>query len=119
MIYTSSTIALALLEWRAHLTQWPAPPVMIIEIQFSPALVLTPAKLPHNWKQLPAPKANAAVGDNWVKSAKSAILKLPSAIVPEEFNYLINPLHSHFGRIIRGKPRLLKVDPRLGPLAVP
>src|SRR5437879_591330 len=117
VIYTSSTIALALLEWRAHLTQWPAPPVMIIEIQFSPTLVLTPARLPHHWKQLPAPKPNAAVGDNWVKSGKSAILKLPSAIVSEEFNYLINLLHPHFGRIIRGKPRLLRVDPRLGPLA--
>jgi len=119
VVYTSSTIALALLEWRAHLTQWPAPPVMIIEIQFSTTLVSTPAKLPHNWKQLPAPKSNAAVGDNWVKSGKSAILKLPSAIVSEEFNYLINPLHPHFGRIIRGKTRLLRVDPRLGPLAVP
>jgi RES domain-containing protein len=119
LIYTSSTIALAVLEWRAHLTQWPVPPVMIIEIHFSPALVLTPAKLPHNWKQLPAPKANAAVGDNWFKVAKSAILKVPSAIVPEEFNYLLNPLHPHFGRILRGKPRLLRVDPRLGPLALP
>src|SRR5712672_3612371 len=72
VVYTSSTIALAVLEWRAHLTQWPAPPVMIIEIRFSPALVLTPARLPHNCKQLPAPKANATVGDNWFKSAKSA-----------------------------------------------
>jgi RES domain-containing protein len=119
VIYTSSTIALAVLEWRAHLTQWPAPPVMIIEIQFSQTLVLTPAKLPHNWKKFPAPKANAAVGDNWAKSRKSAILKLPSAIVPEEFNYLLNPLHPHFGQIVRGKPRLLNVDPRLGPLAAP
>jgi RES domain-containing protein len=119
MVYTSSTIALAVLEWRAHLAQWPAPPVMIVEIQFSPALVLTPARLPHHWKQLPAPKANAAVGDNWSKSGKSAILKLPSAIVSEEFNYLLNPLHPHYGRIIRGKPRLSRVDPRSGPLAVP
>lgn len=118
VVYTSSTIALAVLEWRAHLTQWPAPPVMIIEIQFGPALVLTPAELPHNWKQLPAPKANAVLGDNWVKSGKSAIFRLPGAIVPEEFNYLLNPLHPHFGRILRGKPRLLRVDPRLGPLAV-
>jgi RES domain-containing protein len=119
VIYTSSTIALAVLEWRAHLTQWPSPPVMIIEIQFSPALVLTPAKLPHNWKQLPAPKTVAAVGDNWVKFGKSTILKVPSAIVPEEFNYLLNAAHPHFGRILRGKPRRLRVDPRLGPLAVP
>ncbi len=92
---------------------------MIIEIQFSDSLIRVPSKLPPNWKQLPAPKTNAAVGDNWVKSAKSAVLKLPSAIVPEEFNYLLNPAHPHFGQISIGKPRLLRVDPRLGPLATP
>jgi RES domain-containing protein len=119
VVYTSSTMALAVLEWRAHLTQWPAPPVMIIEIQFSDSLILVLSKLPPNWKQLPAPKANAAVGDHWVKSAKSAILRLPSALVPEEFNYLLNPAHPHLGKISIGKPRLLRVDPRLGPLATP
>jgi RES domain-containing protein len=119
VIYTSSTIALAILEWRAHLTQWPAPPVMIIEIEFSPVLVDSPSRLPNNWKQLPAPKGNAAVGDSWVKSATSAILRVPSAIVPDEFNYLLNPLHPGFCRITRSKPRLLKVDARLGPLAAP
>lgn len=119
MVYTSSTIALAVLEWRAHLTQWPAPPVLLIEVAFSPALITSPARLPHNWKQFPAPKANASVGDNWAKSGKSAILKIPSAIVPDEFNYLINPLHPEFGKILRGRARPLKVDPRLGPLASP
>jgi RES domain-containing protein len=117
VVYTSSTIALAVLEWRAHLTQWPAPPVMIIEVQFTPDLVFTPSKLPSNWKQLPAPKAAATVGDHWLASGRSAILQLPSALVPEEFNYLLNPLHPQFGRIQRGRPLLLKVDPRLGPLA--
>jgi RES domain-containing protein len=119
VVYTSSTIALAVLEWRAHLTQWPAPPVIIIEIEFSPTLMTSPAKLPNNWKQWPAPKANAAVGVSWVKSGKSAVLQLPSAVAPEEFNYLLNPAHPDFGRIVRGKPRRLKVDPRLGPLATP
>jgi RES domain-containing protein len=117
VVYTSSTIALAVLEWRAHLTQWPAPPVMIIEIEFSPDLVLTQPKLPRHWKQLPSQKANAAIGDNWVKSGKSAVLRIPSAIVPDEFNFLINPAHPDFGKIARGKPRLLRVDQRLGPLA--
>lgn len=119
VVYTSGSIALAVLEWRAHLTQWPPPPVMIIEVQFDPALVLTVAKLPRTWKQHPAPKANAGVGDNWVAAGKSAILKLPSAVVPEEFNYLLNPAHPDFTKIIRGKPHLLKIDLRLGSLALP
>lgn len=119
VVYTSSTIALAVLEWRAHLTQWPAPPVAIIEIEFSPTLAISPARLPNKWKQFPAPKTNAAVGDNWIRSGKSALLKVPSAIVPDEFNYLVNPLHPDFSKILRGTPRTLKVDPRLGPLATP
>lgn len=117
VVYTSSTIALAVLEWRAHLSQWPPPPVMIIEIQFDPSLVLIASKLPHNWKQHPAPKASAAVGDGWVAAGKSAILQLPSAIVPEEYNFLLSPAHPDFTKIVRGKPRLLKVDPPIGPLA--
>ncbi len=118
VIYTSSTIALSVLEWRAHLTQWPPPPVMIIEIQFDPTLVLTPSRLPRNWRQHPALKTNAAIGDSWVKAGKSAILKLPSAIVPEEFNYLLNPAHPDFHKVTHGKPRLFEVDLRLGPLAI-
>jgi RES domain-containing protein len=117
IVYTSSTIALALLEWRAHLSQWPPPKVLIIDLQFDPSIVLEPSRLPQHWNQHPAPKANASVGDTWVRAGKSAILKLPSAIVPEEYNYLLNPAHPDFAKILRGKPRLLKVDPRLGPLA--
>jgi RES domain-containing protein len=118
MIYTSSTIALAVLEWRAHLTQWPPPPVMIIEIEFDAGLIWEPPKLPANWKQLPAPKRNSVIGDNWVAAGRSAVLKIPSAIVPNEFNYLLNPGHPRFGLIRRGRPQLFKVDARLGPLAV-
>ena len=117
VIYTSSTIALALLEWRAHLTYWPAPPVALIEVQFDAGLVLSSVRLPTSWQRTPSPKENAAVGDNWVKAGKSAVLKLPSAIVPEEYNYLLNPAHPGFGKVTIGRPRFLRVDPRLGPLA--
>jgi RES domain-containing protein len=83
------------------------------------SLVWPPPKLPTGWKQWPYPKTNAAVGDNWVRSGRSAVLKLPSAVVPEEFNYILNPAHPDFGRIDIGKPRMFKADPRLGPLASP
>jgi RES domain-containing protein len=117
VVYTSSTIALALLEWRAHLSQWPAPPVYLIEIQFDSSLILSLGRLPKAWMRIPASRANAAVGDKWAKSGTSAILKLPSAIVPSEYNYLLNPNHPDFSKIRIGRPRLLKIDPRLGPLA--
>jgi RES domain-containing protein len=112
----SSTISLAILEWRTNLTQWPAPPLVIIEVEFDASLVWSPSKLPTGWQRWPCPKTNVAIGDNWVRSGRSAVLKLPSAVVPEEFNYILNSVHPDFGRIRIGKPRVFKVDPRLGPL---
>ena len=112
-------MSLAILEWRANLTQWPTPPSVIIEIEFDASLVWSPTKLPAGWKRWPYPITNAAVGDNWVRSGRSAVLELPSAVVPEEFNYILNPAHPDFGKISIGKPRVFKADPRLGPLASP
>ena len=114
VIYVSGALSLAILEWRVHLTQWPGPPSVIIEIEFDPSSIWAPAKLPPHWQRYPSPKANAAVGDNWVASGRSAVLKLPSAIVPNEFNYLLNPAHPDFKRITIGKPCVFKADPRLG-----
>jgi RES domain-containing protein len=92
---------------------------VIIEIEFDASLIWSPPKLPAGWKRWPYSKTNAAVGDNWVRSERSAVLKLPSAVVPEEFNYILNPSHPDFGRISIGKPRVFKADPRLGPVAPP
>jgi RES domain-containing protein len=116
VVYTSGSISLAILEWRANLNQWPAPPSVIIRIEFDASLVWSPAKLPTNWNRWPCPKSTAAVGDDWSRAGKSAVLKLPSAVVPTEFNYLLNPAHPDFGRVSIGKPQLVKADPRLGPL---
>jgi len=117
VVYTSSSVSLAILEWRVNLTQWPAPPSVIIRIEFGASLVWSPAKLPANWNRWRCPKTAAAVGDDWARAGKSAVLKLPSPVVPTEFNYLLNPAHPDFGKISIGKPQLFKADPRLGPLA--
>jgi RES domain-containing protein len=92
---------------------------VIIEIDFDASLVWSPPKLPGGWKRWPFPKITTAVGDNWVRSGRSAVLKLPSAMVPEESNYILNPAHRDFRKISIGKPRVFKADPRLGPLALP
>jgi len=53
------------------------------------------------------------VGDAWVREARSAVLALPSVIVAEEPNFLLNPAHSDFKKILIGKPRRFAFDPRL------
>ncbi len=119
VVYTSGSLSLALHEWRVHLAQWPMPPVMVIEIEFAASLIWSPARLPANWSRTPYPKTTAAVGDNWIRSSRSAVMKLPSATVPDEFNYLVNPAHPDFPRIRIGKARLFEIDARLGPLTGP
>lgn len=118
LVYTASSISLAVLEWRAHLGQWPPPPVVIIEIEFAEDLVWSPVRLPPNWRRTPALASAAAVGDNWARARRSAVLKLPSAIVPAEFNFLLNPGHPDFSRIKIGKPRIFQIDLRLDPMEV-
>jgi RES domain-containing protein len=53
------------------------------------------------------------MGDFWVKLGRSAVLELPSVMIPGESNYLLNPAHPDFKKITLGKPELFSFDPRL------
>lgn len=113
VVYTSGSMALAALESLVHLN----PPVVFqfvaIPIDFDDALVQTPTALPVDWTEEPPPPATKRVGDLWVKEARSAVLELPSVIIPGEPNYLLNPAHPDFKRIVIGKPEPFSFDPRL------
>jgi RES domain-containing protein len=120
LVYSAGSISLALLEWRVHLAQWPPPPLVVIPVGIDLGLVWCPTRLPSRWKEYPLPRATAGFGDAWIKSHRSAVMRVPSVVVPSEWNYLLNPNHPDFSKLIIGKPRLLKPDPRLGPqLATP
>lgn len=113
LVYASSSVALAALELLVHLN----PPVGIryvaIPIGFDDALVEKVANLPAEWTEEPPPPSTQAMGDRWVKVGRSALLELPSVIVPTESNYLLNPAHPDFGRIRIGEPVPFAFDPRL------
>jgi RES domain-containing protein len=115
VVYTSGTQSLAALETLVHLN----PPVhfryVAFAITFDDALVETirTAALPSDWNDEPPPPSTKAIGDRWVKQARSAVLELPSAIIPGESNYLLNPAHPHFRKIVIGKPEPFTFDPRL------
>jgi len=74
---------------------------------------VTPSELPANWRSYPAPDALADVGARWARELRSPVLAVPSAVIPQELNYLLNPLHSDFKRIRVGKPDNFRFDPRL------
>jgi len=113
VVYTSGSKALAALESLVHLN----PPVIFryvaIPIAFADALVEKAAGLPADWTEEPPPPATKDIGDLWVKEARSAVLELPSVIIPGEPNFLLNPTHPDFKKIVIGKSEPFSFDPRL------
>jgi RES domain-containing protein len=69
--------------------------------------------LPANWRETPAPAELARLGDKFVLTGKDCILIVPSALVPNENNWLINPLHEEFPKIKIRETELLTYDARL------
>ena len=68
--------------------------------------------LPGRWNQIPAAKESQSYGDEWLLQGKNPVLRIPSVVVPLEYNYLINPAHKLFSSIDILKAELLPVDPR-------
>lgn len=115
-VYTSSTVALATLEMIAHLDSTaPLPAYVLIEATVPDSLITTVdlAALPSNWRQYPSPPESRVIGDAWLDAKRSAVLKVPSALVPVEYNYVMNPQHPDFALITTGAPLSFPLDPRL------
>jgi RES domain-containing protein len=116
VVYASETLALALLEVLVRLQSTRVlHGYSAIRCEFDEALMrsVDVAGLPAGWERSPAPPELAAVGDEWTASAASPILRVPSAIVPLEHNYLVNPHHPQFGAIRLGEATPFPIDPRL------
>jgi RES domain-containing protein len=88
---------------------------VIVSCHFPEAIVeeLDESSLPENWRESPAPPELQAIGDQWLLSRSSAVLKVPSAAVLFEYNYLLNPEHPDFRSIDIGLPRPFQLDYRL------
>jgi RES domain-containing protein len=115
VVYVSATLALALVETLVHISSGVLPAYTAVPIQFDDALVtaLDASDLPADWRDDPAPRSTRAIGDAWVLMASSAVLRVPSVVVPTEFNYLLNPKHPDFARGRIGLPMPFPFDPRL------
>jgi len=109
-------VALAALEMIAHLDSTvPLPAYTLIEATVPEPLITAVdlAALPSNWRQYPSPPELRMIGDGWLDAKRAAVLKVPSALVPVEYNYVINPEHPDFALITTGDPTGFPLDPRL------
>jgi RES domain-containing protein len=115
MVYTSEHVSLALLEMIVHADSSLMANYVVIPVSFEESLVtsIDPSTLPNDWRQYPSPFALKKIGDDWLEARSSPVLRVPSAIVPGEWNYLINPEHEKFKIIVVGKDVDLEVDVRL------
>ena len=115
VVYASATLSLALVETLVHLPGGVLPAYAAQPVEFDEALlaVLGDPDLPADWRTDPPPASTRAIGDGWVRSGRSAVLRVPSVVVPVEFNYVFNPRHPDFARVRFGVPIAFPFDPRL------
>ena len=117
IVYASQTLSLAALEYLVHVARELAPLDLIsVEIDV-PASVkierVASSDLPDGWNAMPAPAAVQRLGTDWVVRGEATVLEVPSALIPHESNYLLNPARPDFGKITVVKRRRFSFDPRL------
>jgi RES domain-containing protein len=117
VVYTSASLALAAMEFFVNWKEQAAPRALAsISAHVPDGLrisVLSDQRLPDDWRSSRVREATQQIGSDWARSGESAILSIPSTVIPEERNFLLNPAHRDFKRIRVGKPRPFSFDPRM------
>lgn len=117
LLYTAGTLSLATLEMLVNLkAQELLSAYSFAEIEIDEQMILPVEKfsrLPKEWSSHPPSPVTQQIGSTWVGSMASAVLRVPTVILPNEFNYLINIAHPGFSKIKLGNPRPFSFDERL------
>ena len=115
-VYCADSRALAALEVMVHLSSSLFQlDFLIIELEFDSKLVekIRRDDLPRAWRGAQPTLVTQQIGNQWLKTGSSLALDVPSSIIPEESNYLLNPQHPDFLSICIGKPQPFCFDLRL------
>ena len=117
VMYAGATIEICALEKFVHLTGAAHPPLVLVAIDVpdDEGLWLRPGigELPADWAQLPAPGSAQEFGRKWLDDAGQLLLLLPSAIIPESTNALINPRHPAYDDVKLDIVRDFSFDARM------
>ncbi len=115
VVYASQHKSLAALEQLVHYHPQLPNRFKAFRFQVPDSLIQTlPARsLPLDWRQSPPPPSVQSLGDAWAKASRSAVLAVPSILIPEELNYLLNPAHRDFQRIVIERPGDFAFEVRL------
>jgi RES domain-containing protein len=117
VVYTAQSQSLAALEMLVHLDSADLlEKYVLLAADFDHSLVkvVDASNLSRNWRADPPTAQVRSIGDEWVLGGSSAVLQVPSVLVPGENNFQLNPGHQDFARIRFGKPLAFQFDARLG-----
>lgn len=117
IVYTAGSLSLAALEMLVHLNDEEILfSYSFAAAEFDESLVLPIEEfqtLPKNCSASPPPLEIQRIGDEWVRSKASVVLRVPTSVLPVEFNYLINVQHSEFSKIRLSESQTFIFDERL------
>jgi RES domain-containing protein len=117
VVYCSESRALAALEQLVHLHRNRLPSHFVcFGVDIPEDLTIREVRtedLPAEWRRQPAPLELRDIGTRWEESGETVALEVPSAVVPGEHDFLLNPRHPHFRRLAIGDPELFEFEERL------
>jgi RES domain-containing protein len=117
VVYTSASISLAVLEYTVNYRRRGWVPATVLGRAMIPESVrvetISIEKLLANWFAASPPPQLQAFGGEWLERGETAVLRVPSAIVTEEWNYLLNPLHVDFRKFRMTTPKPFDFDQRV------
>ena len=119
VVYASQHLAMAAMEKLVHLKPGTGTKVRynFFRLHFRDVAIeiVSSAKLPATWNAKPPSAETQQLGREWFESRRTAILQVPSAIIPSEWNFVLNPTHPDFRLIKIDAPEPFAFDPRLIP----
>ena len=117
VVYAASHLSLAALEYLLHIDADDAPDDLVAlrlsVLDEATEQACAPASLPAGWQGTPSPPECQAIGDQWARNRKHLLLRIPSVLVPEESNVLVNPTHRDASLFRIAGSRHFSFDPRL------
>lgn len=115
-LYCGASIAICALEKFVHIGQAPLPPLVLVAVDLPErSRVFTPApdELPGRWDELPTSASAQALGRHWLEHTDALAMRVPSVVLPEESNVIVNPLHRDYALVQLSILRPFSFDQRM------
>jgi len=116
-VFASATLSLAALERFVHTDPELEPADLVaipLEISHDIALESVEVKmLPADWRTFPPPPEIPVIGEQWFRASRTAVLSVPSVVIPHERNFVLNPIHREFAQLSIGRSEPFSFDPRI------